>query len=859
MAKLVQIDDTNIAEFPDDMPDAEIERILSQQSQPQALVNAIPSTPTQPGIAQAPQIDNPDWLTTFAQGAAALPITAGLARGLAWSLRGRKGGQAAQGISTALMPQTGRQWVAEGVVGGTAAVAGSEMGKQFPEGWQRDIAGTLTGMAVGYPFAISKNVNTFLNAGLQDTGQAGVAAAQGLGSVRANQMAKTAVEANPGLVPSLVRASEIEKTLGADLPTLAAANGDTTISGYMQSQIAKGENAAFTAAMKQQYEAAEAALTKAQNGLAPSMKAVEAYVRRKAVAEEVKAGAANKAAQIAAAKREEGLFKINERIQEIGAATFHNVKSGEDIGQTTRNLINSRRQAVQDTLSPKYEAVLNEAEKEGVKLSGEAATGLREFVKNKKTDEVFQSFPKLYGKIQSVFAPKQKAATGPTASKYMFAKPDGVAEDVSVRDVDSLKREINLQLRRVKPDSDQYRFLSELKDKLDESLDTMPAKFRDAYRAVDDEYFEKIGVPYRNAQGVLKIDRAKFEQQVTPSLTKNPESLREALTAMNNTKEAHQVATDAFMLDLSKNRSVYKADGTINPVMLTRYIRENKASIDQVQGLRQQLESVASDVSVLAKNRNRILDIQKGTQQQEVETLWSAAYGTNNGFTGLVRNALSNPRELEKLMAVTSNDKVARESVKAAMIEDLVKAPGDRMELFSKHSGVLTKVFGKEDTQKIMDLVEASQRIRDNPLAFKINTNLTDRTKFEKALGSKAEQTVSELRNPVLGQFRTMANHVSRFFQNTASKSEAQEVQRFLTNYKAIPDFAAAVQEYSTKGVTDRALKLMTKVLGNYSVVMAGGGAAGFVGAQNVEDPEAVGFTPSDPKLLEGFVGDPKR
>ena len=60
------------------------------------------------------------------------------------------------------------------------------------------------------------------------------------------------MQSNPDLTADLARAAEIEQLTGVKLPVTAAAKGDTTLTGLLASQTSRGENAAFTAAVKQQ-------------------------------------------------------------------------------------------------------------------------------------------------------------------------------------------------------------------------------------------------------------------------------------------------------------------------------------------------------------------------------------------------------------------------------------------------------------------------------------------------------------------------------------------------------------------------------------------------------------------------------
>jgi hypothetical protein len=784
------------------------------------------------------------------QGATAVPVMAAGGRALQLATRGSKVAPYTGSIANVLMPKTGKQLLFEGGLGATAGVVGGKVGEQFPEGWQRDLATFTAGTATALPFAFARNAADMVaGRGMgQEAVQLGQQSSQALGQARANAQAATAIRANPNLVPTVLRASEIEQRTGVSLPVLAAANGDTTISSYLQSQMARGENAEFAASMKTQYEAAEKALTAAKKGKAPSMQEVDTYVKRKAA----EVAAANKAtadaAAAASARRQQGLDNINTRIQEITSEV--QAPGRLDVGTRLTNLLSAKESSIRADISPKYEDLIKTSMDAGIKLPGQSAQNLRSFAQDTTNDDVFSKFPTLYGKIKSVFRTAPVGEGTKAANKYTFARQAPEPKDIPLNTLDSLKRETNKALRDTS-DKDQIRKLLLLKKEVDAAIDSVDPAFSGPYRALDKEYATRLGIPF-NEQGVVNIDRAKFIEESVPAMTKHASSLKQTMAIVGDSPEGLKIVEDAFMYDISQNKSIINTNtGELNPAQLKRYIAQNKDKIDLVPGLRQKLESLGGRVGELRQNRTAIMEAEKNAQITRAENIWSQAYGSPEGLRGLVRKALGNPQQLDQLVSVTTKDKVAREGIKSAMLEDVLNAPGDRLQLFQDNIGAFKKIFGNKEADDLLYLVEASQRLKDNPFVLRINPTTISKTQYEQITGSRPDTTLGELRNQVLSIPRAVINHVSRYFQNQASRDEAAEVQRFLLDPKNLANTARLYQELETKGFTDKAREMLMQLGKNSSSIYLLGGGAGFVAG--TQAPEAKPYQPTSPGLLQGF------
>jgi hypothetical protein len=807
----------------------------------------------EPTVAPTQMARDRTFTESAIQGAMAVPVMAGAARGVQLLSQGSRAAPYTGQLARALIPTSGRQLLTEGAIGAAAGAAGELGARAVPAEYGPTgeiVGGLLGGLGAGAAVGGLRNVAEARNVGgvFSATKDLANQVAQLAGSGQASRQALTALQANPSLAGNIARASEIEASTGISLPMAASANGDTTISSYLQSQIAKGDNSAFTASLKRQYEQAEQQLSAIKGKLAPSLQEVDAYVKRKATeAGQKNAQTVAKAAQTTA-RREQGLENINARITEL-TDTLRGAPTAEDIGGRLTNLLSAKEAALKKEIGPKYEDLINTSESAGIVLPGESAKTLRDFVTTTANEDVFNKFPKLYSQIKQAFKPESPATTR-IMEKYRIAKNAGVTKDVDLKTLDSLKRETNEALRSAQRGSDQYRMLLELKRQVDGAIDSVDPAFAAPYRAIDKEYATRVGLPFNEA-GVVQIDRSTFVEQAVPKLTKTTSGLKDALAVIGDSPEGLKIVEDAFMFDIGKNRSIINTNtGELNPAQLRRYIAQNKDKIDLVPGLRDRLESLGGRVQDLRANRTAILDAEKNANIEKIENLWTQSYGATDGIRGVVRRALSNPQDLDNLLSVAGKDAAARGGIKAAMLEDVLSAPGDRVELFQSNKKAFEKIFGTAQAKQLGDVVEASQRLKDNPFAMRININTISKSKFEELTGTSASQTAGELRNQIMTAPRVFINHLGRYFQKTADDAEAAEVQKFLLDPKALETASKFMGEIQTRGFTDRALGFMGQLMKNSSSSwLFGALTGGAIGAQERERP----VPQYDPALLEGF------
>lgn len=784
------------------------------------------------------------------QGAMAVPVIGGIARGAQLLSKGSRVAPYAARLAEAVIPKTGVLLAVEGAAGAVSGLAAKYAAEVAPSGYE-EVGGMLGGALAG---GVTSGIGVRAVAGapqlFSGTKDFASQVADKLGKSAASRQSIEAITANPNLTAEISRAAEIKDLTGINLPMLAASGGDTTISSYLQQQISLGGNAKFTAAVKQQYEQAERELLKAKSGAAPSMIEVDAYVKRKAT-DTIKANEdLSKTFLAASQKRTQGIENIDARIAELSREA--SIDPGKtDVGFRLSNLVESKAASIRAELSPKYSELIKSQTAAGIKLPGDSAKDLRSYATDEINADVFSSFPELYRNIKRVFKPESKASSG-FAEKYpglVKAQPE-TFRDYSLEDMDSLKRNVNKAIRESK-DIDKTRRLYELKKQVDTALDTVDPSFSVPYRALDAQYAERLGIPFSQA-GVTKIDRARFVEDTVPVLTSRSSSLKQALGVIGDSKDGLKIIDDAFLFDISTKRAIVSADGVINSVQLKRYIKEHGEQLDLVPDTRKKLENLSGRIDELMQNRTRILEAEKSAKLEKIENLYTEAYGSKEGIRGIVRRSLSNQQELDKLLAISANDKVAREGLKSAIIDDLTSLPGNRMDMLAENREAITKVFGSEHMKSLDAIVEASQRLKDNPMVGKVNINTISKTDIEKITGTKLATSVGEMRNQVISMHRVFINHVSRFFEGRATKSESAEIQKFLLDSNALKATSDLYKEIEVRGFTDRAIGLTKTIATKSGYSMLFGGALGAAIGAQVEEKEE---SKIDSELLQGFKG----
>lgn len=820
-----------------ELTDAEIDEIAAELggAKPMTGPEAIPTGGYAPAPPAQPQVSAGRRMFNNAMmGAAAVPVLAGGARALQLATQGSKAAPYTANLAKAVLPQSGGALVAEGAIGAASGLVGGETGQQVAQKFGEDYRTTgefVGGLGSGlFANTVTRNIPEMaLGAFRSQTGNIVDDVSAAAGGVRARGRLAQAMEANPTLSDDLLRAKEIEASTGVKLPVTAASKGDTTLGGLVSSQTSRGENASFTAFMANQEKEALEAVRQAQRRLAGDPKNAEAIAQVEAKKVELENFRRETAAEMRLANQNRTLETIDTRIKELTEDNLNVSTDKEDIGNRVNSLLSAKEKAIRGDFSRNvYEPLLNKAKTDGVEMESQVAAVLWNYIKQEKAGDVFAKFPGLTTQVERAFAPKKTPTSSKFAEKYpnLVRSAEGTFQNVSVTDVDSLKRAVNKAIGDTQ-DRDQSRILLGFKRQLDEAIGTMPESFAVPYKQADKDFAAKVGMPFSEA-GVVSVDRARFVESVVPMLTNKPSAVRQILAASDNSPEAIKIIEDAFLMRISQTDGIVnKSTLEVNPAALTSFIKKNSAAIEQVPGLKERLQSLSSNVDALRVSRSRILDEQKQATVEKFSNVWSESYGSKGGFEGFVTNALKTPEDMNRLIRMAGSDPALRNGLKSSILEIGLNSP-NKIDFYTDNAKAIDSLFGKDHSQTVKDLLEGAQRLAQFPLRNKVNQTLTQQTGFEREFGTDPAKAASLIRQQVQSTFYKASTLFSRFVQNKATKSEAVEIQEFLKNPGAVADAAEllkALNDTSEQGIK-KAVKIAGKLAKNTASAGIFGGLA---------------------------------
>jgi len=444
------------------------------------------------------------------------------------------------------------------------------------------------------------------------------------------------------------------------------------------------------------------------------------------------------------------------------------------LGNRIDNLLAKKEDAAYKEVRPLYTEAFNIAKDKNVELPSTAVDDIFNSVAGAQASDIFKTFPSIYNRVRAKFKPETVEPSAILTAEGKPAIEGGVKfSAATVEDLDSLKREINKQLRKTSDPAD-IRLLTELKTRVSGHIDNLDPEFVTAYRNADNSYLQKVGLPF-NSDTLNNIDRKKFVEQIAPALIGNKSNVSQFIDATG--QDGVRVARDAFMDSFS--RAVLK-DDVINPKLADKWLKKNQGGVSLIPGLENELRGSVTNVQVLLAERKRLDDafrevagnqIIKGEGFDNAQDLVTKMYGDVN-FTN-------------KFMSKSGygENKDAVNAVRSFMLDDIVKS-GDPIGLLNDRSksAVFNRVFGPTYAQKVADFATVSNRITRDLTNVPFRTETVAKTPVEMLTGIPPEQIISRIYNPVSGVTYAITSLASKFWANQASKMTEQRIKELLLN-----------------------------------------------------------------------------
>lgn len=706
-------------------------------------------------------------------------------------------------ISTALTPALS---AASAEVGGRAGQA---------------LTGTETGRTIGSLVGSMLNPSIVVEAGLNQ-----ITAAKALNPDKLNQLVKdfgdqkaalmiaSAYTADPTLKQKLLRAAELEQATNVKIPLLAAAEGSNVLMQTARSLSAR--DLKFQAEYARLEQEAAAQLASRQEKMFGSL------------AEAKMAGALGAPTKVAP-KVEQRIKSVEEQLADLGLAFERS--QYQEIGDKLRNLVKVKEEKVRTELGKKYDAVISNAESQGYKVSSAETENLFTFVNQEQNDDVFKRFPSLYPLIKAKFRPTTTEAGGliDPQTGQPFIEAGKEFPEASMKDLDSLKRAVNKAIRTAA--DDQLPTLMELKQRVGQVIDNMPGNLGDAYKAVDKEFYARIGIPY-GAKAVSDVKYKDFVEQAIPAITKNRSSLTDYLSSVDRA-DALPIVQDAFFADATRYGVV--KDGILDAKKLKRYIELNKDTLSAVPEVKQALSNISAEGLELSATIGKLSELKKIQDAQASAKIFDRF--SNAGLDGVAGSFLQSPEFRKQFLSPggAGKNEAAISTLRAKLTESALSSPNP-LQYIKDNQTAYDELFKGSYSKVLTDLAETAEKLQTKLF---INTPLktVQRTGLEEATGVSPAGLVSVLRDRIASPFYKATNLLSRFYVNQMDNATKEELGRFLADPEAVRKVNEAFKKMDTlsvQQVDQRISKLANDLAGGVAHTMARRGivAAGVAGEE---------------------------
>jgi hypothetical protein len=453
-------------------------------------------------------------------------------------------------------------------------------------------------------------------------------------------------------------------------------------------------------------------------------------------------------------------------------------------GQRVSTLVAAKEDAAYKLVKPLYTEAFDIAKQKNVELPAGSVDDIFNFVAGEQASDIFKTFPSIYNRVRAKFRPTEVEASPILTAEGKPMTEGGIKfSAATVEDLDSLKREINKQLRKTSEPAD-IRLLSELKARVGGHIDNLDPDFVAAYRNADSSYFQKVGLPF-NSETLKSVDRKKFVEQIVPAIIGNKSNVDDFIRATG--EDGVRVARDAFYDSFS--RAALKND-VIDPKAANKWLSKNQGGMSLVPGLEDELRGASNNVSALIAERNRL----------------DAAFKQVAGDQIVSSSGFRNPQELvskmygdinftNKFMQQYGANKDAVNAARSFMLDDIVKA-GDPVAMLNDRTkaAVFNRVFGPTYAQKVQDFATVSERLNKDLTSVPFKGETVPRTPIEQLTGIPPEQIISRIYNPVSGPVYAITSLMSKFWAKKASDMTEEKLKTLLLNPSDAAKVFQAVQ-----------------------------------------------------------------
>ena len=576
---------------------------------------------------------------------------------------------------------------------------------------------------------------------------------------------RAAADADPNIAANIQRADEIARTTGVQLPATAILNSNPVLVDQVRSLAAR--DPVFRSQYGQQFEQAQQALEGRATRLFGQPATANTIIQQT-----VKDIPLDKAQQ----RRLDALNK------QIAKESSFNVADQQQLGSRLATLVATKEDEAKKAVAPLYQRAFDYAEQNNVGLPAAGVADIFQFATDQRSADVFKTFPSIWNKINTQFKPTLSEPSALLNERGRPLVPGGeqVFKAASIEDLDSLKREINRQLRTTR-DEASVRLLSELKSKVNGVINTLPEGFVTQYKAADAAYLDQVGLPF-NTEAIKQVDRAKFAESILPVLTKNKSALSQFLDVTGN--EGSDLAMKAFLLDFDKTAV---KNGVIDVNAARKWLKANNSELSLLGDKADTIRNAVDNVNTLNAEKVRINNAFTEAKKNKLLQL--------EGKTAqeIVSGLYSKPANVDQFLRTYGSNVDTLNAVRSFMLDDVLSATDPIAALTDRtRKATYDKVFGPTYIKNVESLAEASKRLADNPANVKFNVEEVPKTGFERVTGTSPESALSQVRNPVASTAYAVSSLLSKFWAKQTAEATDAQLKALLLNPQEVKKLSQA-------------------------------------------------------------------
>lgn len=404
-----------------------------------------------------------------------------------------------------------------------------------------------------------------------------------------------------------------------------------------------------------------------------------------------------------------------------------------ELGKTIQNLTLAQEAAARNALSPEYNSVKKQASAMGAILPAAQTQSLLDTAKDLFMQDPWgrqSNLLKLVEKQSGEFE-RLRARTAPPATatgQTLPALTGDLSAGLDITSLDSLKRRVAEDIRTIKSDSTRDKLIL-LQQRVDEALNQVqstagdvrvnfrgqPTTFGNAMQQLDLDYYNKVGIPFKDADAVQKIGAQEYAERIAPQLAGSPTSMSQFLRISGD--EGVPLAEKAVMSKLY-TQSLGK-DGYIDPIKLDGLLNKTSNNggysdiLTQLPNLQGRLTDAAQRADFLSSQRVAIDDAAKAERVRigdsfladydrgGVEAISSRMLGANG--IGYQAKFIS---DLKKLSPDDQTN--ATLAVRNAMVNKMLDSKNP-FDFLNKNKAAYTKMFGKSHVDNLAALADVQR------------------------------------------------------------------------------------------------------------------------------------------------------